>query len=189
MLITRMQLEHRLSALLQLRFHHRLLQWIGQRQLQDETRNIQVLGLGAAYIRGLTMDLHCELTSQTRTDPKFAPSQRETALLCNDVSHWLGASLESAMQVVLCSALCCVQYCVILDRVITRPLSIPDKETDTSSLHCYAPQSVINERICWRPLIQMWNADQAAQICQWRYYLPYCMFNNFFCMNKYSTPW
>ena len=29
-----------------------------------------------------------------RTDFRFAPSQWETALLCNDVSHWLGASLE-----------------------------------------------------------------------------------------------
>ena len=29
-------------------------------------------------------------------DSRFAPSQWETALLCNDVSHWLGASLESA---------------------------------------------------------------------------------------------
>ena len=29
---------------------------------------------------------------------RFAPSQWETALLCNDVSHWLGASLESALK-------------------------------------------------------------------------------------------
>ena len=28
---------------------------------------------------------------------RFAPSQWETALHCNDVSHWLGASLESAL--------------------------------------------------------------------------------------------
>ena len=27
-----------------------------------------------------------------RADSRFAPSQWETALLCNDVSHWLGAS-------------------------------------------------------------------------------------------------
>ena len=27
----------------------------------------------------------------------FAPSQWETALLCNDVSHWLGANLESVL--------------------------------------------------------------------------------------------
>ena len=33
----------------------------------------------------------------TRADSRFAPSQWETALLCNDVSHWLGASLESAL--------------------------------------------------------------------------------------------
>ena len=30
-----------------------------------------------------------------RADFMFAPSQWETALLCNDVSHWLGANLES----------------------------------------------------------------------------------------------
>ena len=31
-----------------------------------------------------------------RADFRFAFNQWETALLCNDVSHWLGASLESA---------------------------------------------------------------------------------------------
>ena len=52
-----MHLEHCLSALLQLH-HSRLntwLQWIGQRQLQDETRNIEVLGFGAPYIRGFVV--------------------------------------------------------------------------------------------------------------------------------------
>ena len=32
-----------------------------------------------------------------RADPKFAPRQWETALHGNDVSDWLGASLESAL--------------------------------------------------------------------------------------------
>ena len=32
-----------------------------------------------------------------RADSRFAPSQWETALLCNDVSHWLGTNLESAL--------------------------------------------------------------------------------------------
>ena len=32
-----------------------------------------------------------------RADSRFAPSQWETALLCNDVSHWLGAILELAL--------------------------------------------------------------------------------------------
>ena len=32
-----------------------------------------------------------------RADSRFAPSQWETALPCNGVSHWLGASLESAL--------------------------------------------------------------------------------------------
>ena len=30
-------------------------------------------------------------------DSRFAANQWETALLCNDVSHWLGANLESAL--------------------------------------------------------------------------------------------
>ena len=34
-----------------------------------------------------------------RADSRFAPSQWETALLCNDVSHWLGAYIESALGV------------------------------------------------------------------------------------------
>ena len=33
----------------------------------------------------------------TRADSRFVPNQWETGLLCNDVSHWLGASLESAL--------------------------------------------------------------------------------------------
>ena len=33
----------------------------------------------------------------SRADSRFAPSQWETALLCNDVSHWWGAGLESAL--------------------------------------------------------------------------------------------
>ena len=32
-----------------------------------------------------------------RTDSRFAPSQWETVLLCNDVSHWLGVSIGSAL--------------------------------------------------------------------------------------------
>ena len=35
--------------------------------------------------------------SMYRTDSRFAPSQWETALLCNDVSHWLVANLKSAL--------------------------------------------------------------------------------------------
>ena len=34
-----------------------------------------------------------------RADSRFAPSQWETTLLCNDVSHWLGTSIESAIYI------------------------------------------------------------------------------------------
>ena len=47
---------------LQLHLHSRLntwLQWIGQRQLEDEMRNIEVLEVGVTYIRGLTVYAIC----------------------------------------------------------------------------------------------------------------------------------
>ena len=45
-----------------------------------------------SYIR------HDVCHSNIRTDSRFAPSQWETTLLCNNVSHWLGASLDLALQ-------------------------------------------------------------------------------------------
>ena len=38
-----------------------------------------------------------------RADSRFALSQWERALHCNDVSHWLGSNLESALNVIICS--------------------------------------------------------------------------------------
>ena len=35
---------------------------------------------------------------ESRADSRFVPSQWETALLCNDVCHWLGVILESAQR-------------------------------------------------------------------------------------------
>ena len=58
MLITQIELEHRLSVLLQLHLYFRLntwLQWIGQRQLQGETKSISFLKFGATYIRGFNV--------------------------------------------------------------------------------------------------------------------------------------
>ena len=46
------------SALLQLHLHSQIntwLQWSGQKQRQDETRNIMFLGLDASYIRELAV--------------------------------------------------------------------------------------------------------------------------------------
>ena len=44
-----------------------------------------------------TVSGHQQTTCTFRADSRFAPSQWETVLLCNNVSHWLGASLESAL--------------------------------------------------------------------------------------------
>ena len=42
-----------------------------------------------------------------RASSMFAPSQWETALFCNDVSHWVGASLGSAMNYI---TICLLQH-------------------------------------------------------------------------------
>ena len=41
--------------------------------------------------------LPCHIWTLLRSDSRFASSQWEKALLCNDVSHWLGANLESSL--------------------------------------------------------------------------------------------
>ena len=42
-----------------------------------------------------------------RADSRFAPSQWESALLCNDVSHWLGASIELPLKYIRSQAATC----------------------------------------------------------------------------------
>ena len=39
----------------------------------------------------------CNHADATRADSRFVPSQWETALICNDISHWLGTHIESVM--------------------------------------------------------------------------------------------
>ena len=51
---------------------------------------------------------------ERRFGSRFAPSQRETALLCNDVSHWLGANLESALRV-------CMKSRIVSHACVTQP--------------------------------------------------------------------
>ena len=44
--------------------------------------------------------------SNDRADSWFEPNQWETALLCNEVSHWVGASLKSDLN-------CTAHYCSV----------------------------------------------------------------------------
>ena len=57
------------------------------------------------------------IPSNIRADSRFASSQWETALLCNGITHWLGASLESALNmhtVLLCFVLLCLYHTFIM---------------------------------------------------------------------------
>ena len=47
------------------------------------------------HYHGLLQNWYCQYVS--RVDSRFAPSQCETSLQSNAVSHWLGANLESAL--------------------------------------------------------------------------------------------
>ena len=53
-----------------------------------------VFGIQLRNVQNSTLLALC---ASTRADSGFAPSQWEMALLCNDVSHWLGAKLKSVL--------------------------------------------------------------------------------------------
>ena len=54
------------------------------------TNKYNCMRQGMVFVRAGTLN-------SSRADSRFAPSQWETVLLCNDVSHWLGTSLKSAL--------------------------------------------------------------------------------------------
>ena len=68
---------------------------------------------------------HCRNKAQLyhvrRADSMFPPNQWETALLCNDVSHWLGANPESALYLK-----------VIESRVYSRQVIANNRDQQTS---------------------------------------------------------
>ena len=69
----------------------KVIQWIEHDILQNEIVHI-------GKITKADLVTHTPwLSSDMGTPQGFAPSQSETALLCNDASHWLGANLESAL--------------------------------------------------------------------------------------------
>ena len=69
----------------------KVIQWIEHDILQNEIVHI-------GKITKADLVTHTPwLSSDMGTPQGFAPSQWETVLLCNDVSHWLGANLESAL--------------------------------------------------------------------------------------------
>ena len=57
-----------------------------------------MMGLQSNQITGISALVHQVFSIQCRAESRFAPNKWETALLCNDVSHWLVAHLESALQ-------------------------------------------------------------------------------------------
>ena len=65
--------------------------WIWNKRLPELLTMLHDAIMQLAKINVVTSpNSHC----WGRADYKFVPSQWEMALLCNDVSHWLGANLE-----------------------------------------------------------------------------------------------
>ena len=54
---------------------------------------------GASHNLQYSLDCSCPIGVIIHFDSRLVPSQWETLLLCNDVSHWLGANLESALKI------------------------------------------------------------------------------------------
>ena len=70
-----------------------------------------------------SMSSFCYCHATDKADSRFAPCQWETVLLCNDVSHWLGASLEWD----LCYMLHCIP-CLWGSTVLTNERIWDEKE-------------------------------------------------------------
>ena len=86
-----------------------------------------------------------------RADYRFAPSQWETALLCNDVSHWLGASLESA----LCMSYLYENFCCMNGiSIVTKTAAVhPEKHAHSFTVvQQILPVSFRKQR--WRQCLQ-----------------------------------
>ena len=67
-------------------------QWVNNQQKDSVTAFSDVI-----VLTPWPMNKFYKIKHVCRADSRFASSQWETALLCNDVSHWLDASLESAV--------------------------------------------------------------------------------------------
>ena len=62
----------------------------------NETTSLLLLWLNCPYVVLCVLYERARYTYISRAESRFAPSHWKTTLLCNYVSHWLTASLESA---------------------------------------------------------------------------------------------
>ena len=86
-----------------------------------------------------------------RADSRFVPSQWETALLCNDVSHWLGAHLESALWYVLLCLVFVVHVSARVRHFILCPISAMKNICGllVKDMTCRIPGPHFNIKMIW----------------------------------------
>ena len=154
----------------------------------------------------------CYNRKYCRDVSRFAPSQWETALLCNDVSHWLDASLDIAMylierrcQNIFYSQSLVYQYNSILQRTIYpivlgyiyaswRQLTIHTKLTvknSTGAKYAYikiSTLSVFGYEYSITSLQKISNVQHASSdmINQWDFF--YIYFISFYLFSFYIKP-
>ena len=69
-----------------------------------------------------------------RADSRFVPSQWETALLCNDIFQWLGASQESALTLIPCWYGACQPLTILVSCHVVKMESMPDLQISYGDL-------------------------------------------------------
>ena len=115
----------------------------------------------------------------SRADSRLAPSQWETALLCNDVSHWLGTSLETAL-IVNCTLMSifskiCIKIQTFFFPLTKRHLKMSAKWwpywilanvlTIVPDLYrCLITAYVLYWSICYRYVWQLWQYKHVAAL-------------------------
>ena len=63
----------------------------------DQQKSVRTTQRTKWVVHWATQDFLLVAALYNGADSRFVPSQWETALLCNGVSHWLGENLESAL--------------------------------------------------------------------------------------------
>ena len=109
-------------------------------------------------------DIHC------RADSRFAPSQWETSLQSNNVSHWLGASLESALYFLIPALQWLFSWTTFEDKAWFH-LRVPELQISWSDLIRWWGARLLVSVIAIRvtcPITKMWQMGKEENTPRWK---------------------
>ena len=111
-----------------------------------------------------------------RADSRFVPSQWETTLLCNDISHWLGASLKSGLLHLLASSDCFRSNTHKARNIQVRGAFQKGSWALKSNFHLWIKCTSFNAWVryfVWNFKGDLWNSTQNMWLIHWKMWFLY----------------